>query len=105
MQQQDYFELTTDPSGIAHLRLNRPERMNTMAPSFFPALRDAVRGLADAGQARVPSGSAHCRQCRGRPSSVLRVRMVSAARPPEGAGASPRGAVNEVSVGAACKRV
>ncbi|MDY0744555.1 enoyl-CoA hydratase-related protein [Paucibacter sp. R3-3] len=53
MHPQDYFELTIDAGGIAHLRLNRPERMNTMAPSFFPALRDAVRGLADAGQARV----------------------------------------------------
>lgn len=38
---------------IAHLQLNRPERMNTMAPAFFPALRDAVAGLNDAGRARV----------------------------------------------------
>ncbi len=48
-----FFELTTDSSGVAHLQLNRPERMNTMAPAFFPALRDAVRALSDAGQARV----------------------------------------------------
>ncbi|HEY4069862.1 MAG TPA: enoyl-CoA hydratase-related protein [Burkholderiaceae bacterium] len=47
-----YFSLDTE-GGIAHLQLNRPERLNTMAPPFFPALRDAVRGLNDAGEARV----------------------------------------------------
>ena len=30
-------------NGVAHLQLNRPERMNTMTPAFFPAVRDAVR--------------------------------------------------------------
>jgi enoyl-CoA hydratase len=48
----DFFQLTTD-NGIAHLQLNRPERMNTMAPAFFPAFRDVVRSLGDGGQARV----------------------------------------------------
>jgi enoyl-CoA hydratase len=48
----DFFTLTIT-AGIAHLQLNRPERLNTMAPPFFPALRDAVRGLHDAGEARV----------------------------------------------------
>jgi enoyl-CoA hydratase len=48
----DYFTLATH-AGIAHLQLNRPERLNTMAPPFFPALRDAVRALHDAGEARV----------------------------------------------------
>lgn len=48
----DFFSLAID-AGIAHLQLNRPERLNTMAPPFFPALRDAVRGLDDAGAARV----------------------------------------------------
>ena len=48
----DYFELGS-ADGIAHLVLNRPERMNTMAPPFFPALRDAVRALDAAGQIRV----------------------------------------------------
>lgn len=48
----DFFELAVD-GGIAHLRLNRPERMNTMAPAFFPAFRDAVQALHDGGQARV----------------------------------------------------
>ena len=42
-----------DSSGIARLTLNRPERMNSMDPAFFPALRDAVRGLDDAGRTRV----------------------------------------------------
>jgi len=48
----DFFTLATT-DGIAHLQLNRPERLNTMAPPFFPALRDAVRALHDAGEARV----------------------------------------------------
>jgi enoyl-CoA hydratase len=47
-----YFDISTHDA-VAHLRLNRPERMNTMDPGFFPALRDAVRTLADAGDARV----------------------------------------------------
>lgn len=49
----DFFTLTTDAQGVAQLLLNRPERMNTMAPAFFPALRDAVRELHDSGTARV----------------------------------------------------
>ena len=48
----DFFTLTTT-AGVAHLQLNRPERLNTMAPPFFPALRDAVRALHDAGEARA----------------------------------------------------
>ena len=48
----DFFSLTTT-AGIAHLQLNRPERLNTMAPPFFPALRDAVRALHDAGETRA----------------------------------------------------
>lgn len=50
----DFFRVEQDPaSGIAELVLSRPERMNTMAPAFFPALRDAVQGLDDAGATRV----------------------------------------------------
>ena len=48
----DFFTLTT-AAGVAHLQLNRPERLNTMAPPFFPALRDAVRALHDAGETRA----------------------------------------------------
>jgi enoyl-CoA hydratase len=48
----DFFTLTKN-AGIAHLQLNRPERLNTMAPPFFPALRDAVRALHDAGDVRA----------------------------------------------------
>ena len=48
----EYFQISAH-DGIAHLVLNRPERMNTMAPPFFPAIRDAVRALADAGNTRV----------------------------------------------------
>ena len=52
-QHSEFFELSRDDSGIAHLRLNRPERMNTMTLAFFPELRDAVRRLADDGATRV----------------------------------------------------
>jgi enoyl-CoA hydratase len=38
---------------IAHLQLNQPERANTLAPPFFSALRDAVRGLHEGGSTRV----------------------------------------------------
>jgi enoyl-CoA hydratase len=48
----DFFQLETHDH-IAHLRLNRPERLNTMTLEFFPAVRDAVRELHDTGQARV----------------------------------------------------
>ena len=47
----EFFDLQVR-DGIAHLQLNRPERMNTLAPAFFPALRDAVRGLHDEGRTR-----------------------------------------------------
>ena len=48
----EFFEIATQ-DGITHLRLNHPERLNTMTPPFFPALRDAVRALGSAGQTRV----------------------------------------------------
>ncbi|WP_127995801.1 enoyl-CoA hydratase-related protein [Piscinibacter defluvii] len=48
----EFFDLQRS-DGIAHLQLNRPERMNTLAPAFFPALRDAVRALHDEGRTRV----------------------------------------------------
>jgi enoyl-CoA hydratase len=52
MNKNDFFSLAVE-GGIAHLQLNRPERMNTMAPPFFPALRDAVRTLHESGEARA----------------------------------------------------
>ncbi len=48
----DFFTLQHD-GPVAHLQLNRPERMNTMTPAFFPALRNAVRGLQDDGSTRA----------------------------------------------------
>jgi len=48
-----FFRLIVSDDGIAHLQLDRPERMNTMAPAFFPALRDAVRRLDAEGRTRV----------------------------------------------------
>ena len=54
MNLNDFFRIDQDlATGIAELVLNRPERMNTMAPAFFPALRDAVQALDDAGATRV----------------------------------------------------
>jgi enoyl-CoA hydratase len=51
-QHQEFFALSHE-HGVAHLRLNRPERMNMMTPTFFPAVRDAVRALSDAGETRA----------------------------------------------------
>jgi enoyl-CoA hydratase len=48
----EFFELSHD-GRVAHLKLNRPERMNTMNMAFFPALRDAVRALGDEGTTRA----------------------------------------------------
>lgn len=50
----DFFTLLHEPDhGIATLELNQPARLNTLTPRFFPALRDAVQGLSDAGRTRV----------------------------------------------------
>lgn len=50
----EFFHLGLDEAtGIAQLEFNRPERLNTMAPPLFPALRDAVQQLSDAGRTRV----------------------------------------------------
>ncbi len=48
----EFFALSHD-EGVAHLCLNRPERLNTMTPAFFPAVRDAVRRLGDDGATRA----------------------------------------------------
>jgi enoyl-CoA hydratase len=48
----DFFTLHRE-GHVAHLQLSRPERMNTLSPAFFPALRDAVRGLQDDASTRV----------------------------------------------------
>ena len=48
----EFFALSHE-NGVGHLQLNRPERMNTMAPAFFPAIRDAVRQLDDTGATRA----------------------------------------------------
>jgi len=52
MNDSEFFDLSHD-SGVAHLRLNRPERLNTMTPAFFPAVRDAVRRLGEDGATRA----------------------------------------------------
>jgi len=52
MNPTDFFTLEQE-GGLAHLRLSRPERLNTLAPPFFPLLRDTVRTLDAAGETRV----------------------------------------------------
>ncbi len=49
----EFFTIERSTHGIAHLRLNRPERMNTMTPAFFPAVREAVSHFNAEGQTRV----------------------------------------------------
>jgi enoyl-CoA hydratase len=49
----EFFRLDLADSGVAHLQFNRPERLNTFAPPFFPAFRDAVRQLGAEGRARA----------------------------------------------------
>jgi len=49
----DFFTVSAAASGVSHLQMNRPERLNTLAPAFFPALRDAVLALNAAGQTRA----------------------------------------------------
>ena len=49
----DFFRLSTGDDGIAELQLARPDRMNTLGPAFFTALRDAVVGLDEAGRTRA----------------------------------------------------
>ncbi len=46
------FELIADGS-IARIRLNRPEKRNTMTPAFWRELPEAVMALSDAGETRV----------------------------------------------------
>lgn len=53
MSASDYFDLDLQEDGIARLTLNQPARMNTMAPDFFPALREAIQRLHDEGRTRV----------------------------------------------------
>jgi enoyl-CoA hydratase len=53
MDRSEFFRVERTDAGIAHLQLKRPERMNTMALGFFPALRDAVHGLDADGATRV----------------------------------------------------
>ena len=48
----EFFALSHE-RGVAHLQLNRPERMNTMTPAFFPAVRDTVQRLSDRGETRA----------------------------------------------------
>jgi enoyl-CoA hydratase len=38
---------------VAHVRLNRPDELNTMVPEFWRELPEIVTGLSDAGEARA----------------------------------------------------
>ena len=47
-----FFEVARD-AGVAHLQLNRPERLNTMTPEFFTALHRTVEELDTKGDTRA----------------------------------------------------
>ena len=49
----DHFSLELDAQGVATLEFNRPQRLNTVGPSFFSGLRDVVQRLSDEGATRV----------------------------------------------------
>ena len=51
--EQAPFTIETSAAGVSHLQLCRPERLNTLDPAFFPALRDAVADLNAAGRTRA----------------------------------------------------
>jgi enoyl-CoA hydratase len=46
------FEVSVD-NGVAHLRMNHPERRNAMTAAFWRELPDIVRGLDAAGESRA----------------------------------------------------
>jgi enoyl-CoA hydratase len=48
-----FFQLDERADGVTVLTLCRPERLNTMSPAFFPALRDAVQRLQAEGHTRA----------------------------------------------------
>jgi enoyl-CoA hydratase len=47
------FQTERRDDGVTHLQLSRPERLNTLDPAFYPALRDAVLALNAEGRTRV----------------------------------------------------
>ncbi|WP_081771689.1 enoyl-CoA hydratase-related protein [Paraburkholderia nodosa] len=47
-----YFRLSTE-AGIAHLQLNRPDRLNVMDLAFYAGLREIVQTLDTSGEVRV----------------------------------------------------
>ncbi len=51
-KEYECFEVTLE-SGIAHLQMCRPEKRNTMIPSFWTELPEIVREIDDSGEARV----------------------------------------------------
>ncbi len=92
------FDLTI-ADGIAHIRLNRPDALNTMTPAFWVELPAAIRDIDDNARARVivisstgkhftagmdlavfgsgaPSGGADTTNERGRVAANLRLRVL-----------------------------
>ncbi len=49
----DAYTLDHRDDGVAHLQLCRPERLNSLVPSFFPALRESVARLDAEGRTRA----------------------------------------------------
>jgi enoyl-CoA hydratase len=80
----EFFALSHE-NGVAHLQLNRPERLNTMTPAFFPAVRDAVRLLGDEGATRALVISS---TGTSQPAAARRLRRQFGARGDDGARAA-----------------
>ena len=81
----DFFQVTNIGT-VAHLQLNRPERLNTMTPEFFHSLRSTVEALDAEGQTRalvISSTGKHF-------SAGMSLEVFS-----EGGGASPVGSARE----------
>jgi len=43
----------TESDGVAHLQLNRPDKLNSMIPEFWTELPEIVRGISAEGRARA----------------------------------------------------
>jgi enoyl-CoA hydratase len=94
----EFFRLTQQDH-VAHLQLDQPARSQALTPPFFPALRDAVRGLQESGATRVlliSSAGAHF-------STGLSLEVFTSTSPPPNPRADrrdPRESASREAVGA-----
>ena len=79
------FEVDVD-AGVAHVRLSRPDALNTMTPAFWRELPELVTGLSDGGSVRAVVISSTGRHfCAGMDLSVFTSgNLVTAGEPGRG---------------------